>query len=67
MRYVLEQRMRKACALLRETKLSVKAISGQAGYGSEAAFSHAFKKWAGVSALAYRASGCPGQGRGRPE
>ncbi len=66
MQYVLVQRMRKACALLRETKLSVKAISDQAGYSSEAAFSHAFKKWVGISPVGYRASNCSEKSQGRP-
>jgi AraC-like DNA-binding protein len=56
MRYVLEQRMRGAVKLLRESCLGLKEISDLVGYGSEAAFSNAFKRWAGIAPGMYRTS-----------
>ena len=56
MRYLLERRMHKASILLRQSSISMKEISVLAGYGSEAAFSNAFKRWAGVAPGVYRRS-----------
>ena len=49
MKFVLECRMRKACALLAECRYSLKKISHLVGYGTEASFSRAFKRWSGAS------------------
>ncbi len=52
--YLTAQRMRKACQLLRETRLGVKEISGQVGYESASSFSNAFKRYLGKSPAGYR-------------
>jgi AraC-like DNA-binding protein len=54
MQYLTHWRMRKACELLRETRLGMADIAEQAGYQSEAAFGKAFKKSIGTSPGAYR-------------
>jgi AraC-like DNA-binding protein len=46
--------MRLAAKLLGETELSVAEIGKKIGYASVAAFSRAFKRFAGRSALSYR-------------
>jgi AraC-like DNA-binding protein len=53
-RYLLECRMRKACALLMEERYSIKQIAGMVGYASEAAFNSAFKRWNGVAPGRFR-------------
>jgi len=52
--YVTRWRMHKAGTLLRRTGDSLDAVAAQVGYESEAAFSKAFKRWAGLSPGAYR-------------
>ncbi|MFA5940507.1 MAG: AraC family transcriptional regulator [Sinimarinibacterium sp.] len=51
---VAQARFRKAQHLLRETGLSVEAVSEQLGYAEPAAFIHAFRRWSGASPLAFR-------------
>jgi AraC-like DNA-binding protein len=45
--------MERAAARLREGT-AIKAIAGQCGYATEAAFTHAFRRWAGVPPGAFR-------------
>jgi AraC-like DNA-binding protein len=52
--YLTEWRMRLAERALREDKISVSALALSLGYTSESAFSHAFKRTAGVSPKHYR-------------
>lgn len=54
MRYLFSRRMRKAVTLLRDGRHSLSAVANATGYQSEAAFSSAFKRHAGVSPGAYR-------------
>jgi AraC-like DNA-binding protein len=56
MKYLLEKRLQKAGQMLSENCISLKEISAKVGYGSEAAFSNAFKRWSGVAPGKYRAS-----------
>lgn len=53
-RYILDCRMRRACELLVEDRFGLKEIAARSGYASEAAFSNAFKRWAGVAPGRYR-------------
>ncbi len=53
--YLTQQRMRRAAHLLGEdSRLPLIEIAEQVGYGSEAAFSRAFKRWHGVSPSGWR-------------
>ncbi|MET0838967.1 MAG: AraC family transcriptional regulator [Marmoricola sp.] len=54
MEYVFGCRMRRAQALLRTDRLTVEAVAAQVGYGSDAALSAAFVRFAGVTPGAYR-------------
>jgi AraC-like DNA-binding protein len=54
MRYVTRWRMRLADTLIREQRLALSEVAGRVGYGSEAAFSRAYKREAGVSPGATR-------------
>lgn len=54
LRYLLDCRMRKACHMLLDAQYGLKEIAAHTGYTSEAAFSHAFKRWAGKSPGLYR-------------
>lgn len=56
-RYLLECRMRKAQSLLRDGAFGMKEIATRVGYGSESAFSSAFKRWNGVSPSTFRHAG----------
>lgn len=47
MQFVTIVRMAKAAELLGNTELSIAAIAHRTGYGSEAAFSRAFRRWSG--------------------
>jgi AraC-like DNA-binding protein len=49
MQYVTRWRMHIALARLRQGPTTVRELAAQLGYGSEAAFSHAFKRAVGVS------------------
>lgn len=54
LKYLTECRMHKATSLLRTGRMGIKEIGRSVGYASEAAFSTAYKRWAGVA---------PGQAR----
>ena len=54
MRYLLQCRLRKACSLLDNSRIGLKEIAARVGYSSEAAFSCAFKRWAGIAPSSYR-------------
>jgi AraC-like DNA-binding protein len=54
MRYLLTCRMNRACQLLCQGEPSLKELASQVGYGSQAAFSNAFHRWAGCSPGDYR-------------
>ncbi len=56
MEYTLVCRMRHAQSLLRDKRLTVAAIAGQVGYGSESALSAAFTRFTGTTPGAYRRS-----------
>jgi AraC-like DNA-binding protein len=67
LQYLLECRMRRACDLLVDGRYGIKEIAAQVGYATAAAFSNAFKRWAGSSPGAYRQtllSGPDGAGTG---
>ena len=42
--FCLEQRMRKACVLLKDTDMPIKAIAEQLGYAEYSNFAHAFRQ-----------------------
>ncbi|MDE1996103.1 MAG: helix-turn-helix transcriptional regulator, partial [Rhizobiaceae bacterium] len=52
--YLTEWRMRLAERALREQKTPVSVLAGTLGYGSESAFSNAFKRVTGVAPKRYR-------------
>jgi len=52
--FLLKVRMRKASALIREGRLSLKEIAAQVGYQSEAAFNRAFARQTGETPGRYR-------------
>jgi AraC-like DNA-binding protein len=52
--YLLERRMSKAARLLKNTQDSLRTIAKRVGYGSEATFGAAFKRWSGISPGRYR-------------
>jgi AraC-like DNA-binding protein len=52
--YLAAWRMYRAGRLLRSGNVRMAEVAQRLGYGSEAAFSTAFKRWAGVSPGAYR-------------
>lgn len=54
MQYLANWRMQVAAALLRETPASVIAVAQEVGYGSEAAFSRAFKRLVGMPPALWR-------------
>jgi AraC-like DNA-binding protein len=54
MQYVANWRMQVAANLLRDSADKVSMIAQEVGYGSEAAFSRAFKRMAGLSPAAWR-------------
>lgn len=56
LQYLTECRVQAARALLRDTRLGIKAVARQVGYATESAFSNAFKRVTGVSPFAYRKS-----------
>lgn len=56
MRYLTLWRMQIAARLLVDSSMKVAAVGHEIGYDSEAAFSRAFKKTAGVSPAAWRDS-----------
>ncbi|MGF6495176.1 AraC-like DNA-binding protein [Luteibacter sp. 621] len=54
--YLTEWRMRLACQLLHRGAVPVATLASNLGYGSESAFSHAFKRVVGVSPARYAAA-----------
>jgi len=56
LQYLTRWRMHKAAGMLRAGSESVGEIAGRIGYEAEAAFSKAFKRWAGHAPGAYRQS-----------
>ncbi len=60
MAYLTRWRMQLAAGLLAGTSASLAEISGRVGYGSEAAFSRAFKKVVGVAPAFWRQGMRPG-------
>ena len=52
--YLAQWRMQLAATLLSSTALGLAELAGQVGYGSEAALSRAFKRWAGVAPALWR-------------
>ena len=46
--------MARASILLRDERATLAAVAAQVGYGSEAAFSAAFKRYSGMAPGAYR-------------
>jgi AraC-like DNA-binding protein len=57
MAYLMDRRMDKACELLRGSSLKIKEVSALSGYGSQPAFSNAFRRWAGMAPGTYRKAG----------
>ena len=56
LQYLTRWRMHKAAGMLRAGPESLGEIAGRIGYEAEAAFSKAFKRWAGHAPGAYRHS-----------
>ena len=56
LQYLTRWRMHKAAGMLRAGPKSLGEIAGRIGYEAEAAFSKAFKRWAGHAPGAYRHS-----------
>jgi transcriptional regulator GlxA family with amidase domain len=54
MRYLARWRMQVAECLLRQTSLSLAEIALRVGYESEAAFSRAFRRYAGLPPATWR-------------
>jgi AraC-like DNA-binding protein len=52
--YLTAWRMHVAAGLLLEVTGNIGTVAGRVGYRSEAAFSIAFKRWAGISPSGYR-------------
>lgn len=52
--YLAEWRLQKACAMLREGKVSVQEVAGRIGYQSPAAFTRAFANMFGESPSSFR-------------
>ena len=52
--YLARWRMQIAAGLLSSRNLNIASVAAEVGYGSEAAFSRAFKKLVGVSPAAWR-------------
>jgi AraC family transcriptional regulator, activator of mtrCDE len=59
MTYVHDVRMQLAAEMLAAGNASIKEIAGRTGYGSSAAFSHAFRRWSGSPPRRFRESGEP--------
>jgi AraC-like DNA-binding protein len=54
LKYLATWRMRKAQQMIHDGRAIVKEVGTKVGYASEAAFSRAFKRWAGVPPNVYR-------------
>jgi AraC-like DNA-binding protein len=61
--YLTDWRMQKASRLLRASASGLGDIAGRVGYETEAAFSKAFKRWAGMAPGAFRRVGPAGPQR----
>jgi AraC-like DNA-binding protein len=59
MQYLARWRMQLAAALLTGTSATLADVAERVGYGSEAAFSRAFKRWVGVAPSAWREGARP--------
>ena len=59
MQYLTKWRMQLAAERLRATTEGLASIAEQVGYGSESAFSRAFKRLVGVAPATFRQSGAP--------
>jgi AraC-like DNA-binding protein len=57
--YLAKWRMQIAAGLLSGGNTNIANIAAETGYGSEAAFSRAFKRMVGVSPSEHRRQGCP--------
>jgi AraC family transcriptional regulator, activator of mtrCDE len=57
MAYVHDVRMQLAAEMLAAGNASIKEIAGRTGYGSSAAFSHAFRRWSGSPPRRFRGTG----------
>ena len=57
-RFLMEERMQIASGLLSGGRSNIATIATEIGYGSEAAFSRAFKKMVGMSPSAWRSGRC---------
>ncbi|HEY4186841.1 MAG TPA: AraC family transcriptional regulator [Polyangia bacterium] len=64
MQYLAQWRMQLAATLLSGTALGLASLAEQIGYGSEAAFSRAFKRWVGVAPALWRQGKRVGQDSG---
>jgi AraC-like DNA-binding protein len=53
-RYLFERRMEIAAALLKQPQATIKEIAARCGYATEAAFTNAFRRWAGIPPGAFR-------------
>lgn len=54
LQYLTEVRMQRACEFLCESNLGIKQIATAVGYESPSSFTNAFKRWRGMSPIAYR-------------
>jgi AraC-like DNA-binding protein len=52
--YLTERRMHAACQLLHDPDIGLAQIAARVGYRSTAAFSHAFRRWTGLTPGMYR-------------
>ena len=66
MHYFASWRMQVATEKLRNTSASLAQVAEMVGYGSEAAFSHAFKKAFGTAPATWRRLRQPGYVEARP-
>jgi AraC-like DNA-binding protein len=67
--YLTERRMHAACQLLHDPDIGLAQIASRVGYRSTAAFSHAFRRWTGLTPGMYRRTadaGGPHIGNGSP-
>lgn len=60
-KFLTTQRLRKACALLRESDMNLEAVATACGFASGSYFATVFKEEFGLSPFQYRKSGTPQQ------
>lgn len=53
-KFISEERIKKACRLLKKNSISIKQITFEVGYHFESNFGHDFKRIIGISPLEYR-------------